>query len=149
MKLKFRYPVKCQNNHKAFWYCEVKDFGTIKNHGVPREQNCSCSKFNYGQGWDKCGHEQLFMNHTDRNEIEIYHGDIIDIHQTVNGCNLFVVVWTGIQWKAKYYFNNEIQHDYEYDFKELIELEAELKAPYEKTIEVVGNALYEITKKGE
>ncbi len=27
---------------------------------------------------------------------EIYEGDIIDIHQTVNGCNLFVIVWNDI-----------------------------------------------------
>lgn len=75
----------------------------------------------------------------DRNGKEIYDGDIIDIHQTVNGCNLFQVVWDKIGWSARYVQNEARGMLYEYDLEELFDVNYEDQYPYEVTIEVVGN----------
>lgn len=70
---------------------------------------------------------------------EIYEGDIIDIHQTVNGYNMFLIVWSDIGFGARYLIDGEISREYEYDIKELLDVNI---GKYEKSIEVVGN-IYE------
>ncbi len=70
---------------------------------------------------------------------EIYEGDIIDIHQTVNGYNMFLIVWSDIGFGARYLIDGEISREYEYDIKELLDVNI---GEYEKSIEVVGN-IYE------
>ena len=75
----------------------------------------------------------------DKNGVEVYENDIIDIHQTVNGYNQFVIQYDDYKFSARYY-NQETKQIlgwYQYDLDELFEINET-----EKEIEVIGN-IYE------
>ena len=82
----------------------------------------------------------------DKNGVEIYEGDIIDIHQTVNGYNQFVIEYDDYKFSARYYNQKtkEIGSWYNYDLDELFELNE-----YEKELEVVGNIYEDSKESGE
>lgn len=73
---------------------------------------------------------------TDKNDIEISDGDIIDIHQTVNGYNLFIVYIINGEYAVTYMDGRP----YEYDTMEL--LEANVFG--EKELEIVANKIRNI-----
>ena len=75
----------------------------------------------------------------DKNGKEIYEGDIIDIHQTVNGYNQFVIEYYTYKFSARYYDKDKkvIGSLYNYDLDELFEINE-----FEKELEIVGN-IYE------
>jgi hypothetical protein len=50
---------------------------------------------------------------------EVYQGDIIDLNQTVNGCNLFEIVWDKTKWNARYAIPMITPRNYEYNFEDL------------------------------
>lgn len=72
----------------------------------------------------------------DKNGVEIYENDIIDIHQTVNGYNQFVIQYDNYKFSARYYNQKtkQILDWYQYDLDELFEINE-----IEKEIEVIGN----------
>lgn len=75
----------------------------------------------------------------DKNGKKIFEGDIIDIHQTVNGYNQFVIEYDKYKFSARYYNQDKKQAGswYGYDLDELFEINES-----EKEIEVIGN-IYE------
>lgn len=57
------------------------------------------------------------MKFTDKNEKELRNGDIIDIHQTVNGQNLFVVI--SIQ-PLDIRYAHDLNYKFQYNQEELL-----------------------------
>lgn len=81
-ELRFRQPVVCQNGHKAFWFFEIDQSlmpfpDQIINHGVPQNQTCSCSKFDYEEGWRRAGGDQQDTG-IDVEKESIYEGDVVE-----------------------------------------------------------------------
>ena len=72
----------------------------------------------------------------DKDKKPIYDGDIIDIHQTINGYNQFVIEYKDYGFSTKYYNQKENKaiRWYEYDLDELFDVNES-----EKEIEVIGN----------
>lgn len=72
----------------------------------------------------------------DKNGVEVYENDIIDIHQTVNGYNQFVIQYDNYKFSARYYNQKakQILGWYQYDLDKLFEINET-----EKEMEVIGN----------
>jgi len=73
------------------------------------------------------------MKYLDRNEKEITKGDIIDLHQTVNGQNLFVVLSVN---PLDIRYAHDFLREYEYDKEEML---APSKFTRETEYEIVNN----------
>ena len=74
----------------------------------------------------------------DKNDKEIYVGDIIDLHSTVNGARYFEVIWDEERlWIGLMYYTDSIDHrskDYEYSVEEFF-----IDMYYDSEYDVVGN----------
>lgn len=70
----------------------------------------------------------------DKNGNEVIEGSVVNIHQTVNGENLFVVVALD---PLDIRYGRDLMHKYQYDKKELLEMREPCCDDPE--IEVVGN----------
>lgn len=76
----------------------------------------------------------------DKNGKEIEKGDVIDLHQTVNGENLFVVLSLE---PIKVVYSFDLSREYEYDLDELFE---PCKYSGEVDFEIIGNVIDLIRK---
>lgn len=77
------------------------------------------------------------MNLLDKNDIELKKGDIFNIHQTVNGQNLFVILNVE-KLDVRYVY--DICRKYEYDVESLLE---PCSFTGESEFEIIGN-IYDI-----
>ena len=81
-----------------------------------------------------------FTGLLDKNGIEIYKGDILDLGQTVNGVNEFIVVWDymRIGWSIEYNAKMNMPRNYEYDVISFFKIDEATG----EGVEVIGN-IYE------
>ena len=75
----------------------------------------------------------------DKNGVEVFDGDVLDIHQTVNGCNIFIVCWGDLGWSVKYGVKMITPRHYEYAISSFF---AACEFTGEVDYEVIGN-IYE------
>ena len=73
------------------------------------------------------------MKYLDKNQEELKKGDIVNLHQTVNGQNMFVVFNTS---PLDVRYAHDLQRDYEYDKEEML---APSKITGEVDWEIVNN----------
>lgn len=95
------------------------------------------------------------IGYTDKNGKSIVIGDVIDLHQTVNGCSEFVVVKTDTGWTLAYYSEGAVGRLYEYSVLDALrpcvysdEVDYEVVhhiASWEKTIYPVEHVMNETT----
>ena len=67
----------------------------------------------------------------DKKEVKLRRGSIVDIHQTVNGRNLFVIL--NLE-ELDVRYAHDLTYKYEYDMRELLDLDED-----DKEIEILGN----------
>lgn len=72
----------------------------------------------------------------DKNNSKIFVGDILDIHQTVNGVSTFVIYNCIGGFDVRYYSEHMSPDEYEYSIYELLEIGIDVS---EKEIEIIGN----------
>jgi len=72
----------------------------------------------------------------DKNGVKIRKGSVVDIHQTVNGQNMFVVL-DDDPMNLDIRYAGDLLREYEYDKRDLMEITN--FSHHKKEIEVVGN----------
>jgi hypothetical protein len=75
----------------------------------------------------------------DRNDVAIQNGDIIDIHQTVNGENLFIALNIDDRQNPDIRYARCPWLKYEYDARELLDDDVSEEFTISTEIEIVGN----------
>lgn len=66
-----------------------------------------------------------YTGKVDCSGVNIYDGDIVDLGQTVNGCNTFIVFWDEerLGWSVKYGCDMATPRNYEYDLTEFFAID--------------------------
>ncbi len=76
-ELKFRTPTKCQNGHFRWFYYSVS-FGETSVKWGNKHSDCTCSTWDFKDGFQECGEDQQFTGFKTEDKVEIFDGDILD-----------------------------------------------------------------------
>lgn len=76
-----------------------------------------------------------FINKKDKNGVDIYEDDILDLGEAVNGERLFIVKWNPHELRFSAVYNSNKDRYYEYNLKEFFRIDGNT----EEGVELVGS----------
>lgn len=124
----------CHLRYFEFDDCPRDVFSDINRYAP---EHCGCGTY-YSVDTDK--RKPMIVNRLDRNDILIKNGDIIDIHQTIDGCDIFVIISVK---PLDIRYANDLFIRYQYDAEELLK---RCMDTGEIEFEIIGNVSEMIRK---
>ena len=135
MNREIKFRIWC--NNKFYYKCLVGNTNDVEDD----KWTCPMIWLEDKKQWVNCdnGIISQYTGLKDKNGKEIYEGDIVDIHQTVNGYNQFVIEYYTYKFSARYYDKDKkvIGSLYNYDLDDFFQINE-----FETELEVIGN-IYE------
>ena len=116
-EFKFRVPTRCQNGHFRWAFVQFKDGGIEETTLTWGKPTCVCPRVEIGEGLEPIGPRLLYTGAKDKNEREIWQGDLFKRPVTAGDhalrlhgeWSLQEVVYRNGLWIAEYFISEKGQ----------------------------------------